>query len=124
MINVIRGRMSRMCLKGPDLPARRPPLLLVRAHRILCVSEIYHEFRVHWSLDVRKLTKYKFLLSVNTFKGVRAILKTYWKHPELCVTTYRYWQHASNIVCMFHVCSVVAAWSILAFILGGCRSQK
>ncbi|XP_021103447.1 poly(A)-specific ribonuclease PNLDC1 isoform X5 [Heterocephalus glaber] len=119
-VNLIRAGVPKINFSGPDFPSIRPPILILTVRKWPGVSEqqVYGEFQNLCKFDVRRLTQSQFLLLTNKFKDVRSVLKEYRCHPTLQVSLYRYWRHSPNVNCMLQVCSVVAAWALLGFLLG------
>ncbi|KFO30369.1 Poly(A)-specific ribonuclease PARN-like domain-containing protein 1 [Fukomys damarensis] len=120
-VNLIRAGVPKINFSGPDYSSIRPPILILTVRRWPGVSEqqVYGEFQNLCKFDIRRLTQSQFLLLSNKFKDVRSVLKEYRCHPTLQVSLYRYWRHSPNVSCMLQVCSVVAAWALLGFLLGG-----
>uniref|UniRef100_H0VXW2 Poly(A)-specific ribonuclease PNLDC1 n=1 Tax=Cavia porcellus TaxID=10141 RepID=H0VXW2_CAVPO len=119
-VNLIRAAVPKINFAGPDFPSIRPPILILTVRRWPGVSEqqVYGEFQNLCKFDVRRLTRSQFLLLTNKFKDVRSVLKDYRCHPTLQVSLYRYWRHSPNVNCVLQVCSIVAAWALLGFLLG------
>ncbi|XP_036742643.1 poly(A)-specific ribonuclease PNLDC1 isoform X1 [Manis pentadactyla] len=119
-VNLIRARVPKINFSGPDYPSTRPPILILSVRKWPGVSEeqVYREFQNLCKFDVRRLTQSQFLLLTNKFKDARSILKEYRGHPTLQVSLYRYWRHSPNINCLLQVCGVVAAWALVALLLG------
>nr|XP_036881893.1 poly(A)-specific ribonuclease PNLDC1 [Manis javanica] len=119
-VNLIRARVPKINFSGPDYPSTRPPILILSARKWPGVSEeqVYREFQNLCKFDVQRLTQSQFLLLTNKFKDARSILKEYRGHPTLQVSLYRYWRHSPNINCLLQVCGVIAAWALVALLLG------
>ncbi|NXP46707.1 PNDC1 ribonuclease, partial [Heliornis fulica] len=120
-VNFIRGGVSSINFSGEDAPCQHPPALVVHVRGCPGLNErqIYQEFKALCRFDVRRLSKNQFILLSNKFKRVRLVLRNYKGHPHLQVSVYRYWMHSPRISCLLQVSSIVALWSLLAFVLGG-----
>ncbi|XP_074892168.1 poly(A)-specific ribonuclease PNLDC1 isoform X6 [Buteo buteo] len=106
---------------GEDAPCQHPPLLVVHVQGWPGLNErqIYQEFKALCRFDVRWLSKNQFILLSNKFKHVRLVLRDYKHHPHLRISVYRHWRHSPRVNCLLQVSSIVALWSLLAFVLGG-----
>ncbi|KAM9654659.1 poly(A)-specific ribonuclease PNLDC1 isoform 7-T7 [Morphnus guianensis] len=106
---------------GEDAPCQHPPLLVVHVQGWPGLNErqIYQEFKALCRFDVRRLSKNQFILLSNKFKHVRLVLRDYKHHPHLRISVYRHWRHSPHVNCLLQVSSIVAVWSLLAFVLGG-----
>ncbi|KFU91405.1 Poly(A)-specific ribonuclease PARN-like domain-containing protein 1, partial [Chaetura pelagica] len=120
-VNCIRGGVSSINFSGEDTPSQHPPVLVVHVRDWPGLNErqIYQEFRALCRFDVRRLSKNQFILLSNKFKHVRLVLRDYRHHPHLRVSIYRHWRHSPPVNCLLQVSSIVALWSLLAFVLGG-----
>ncbi|XP_029877082.1 poly(A)-specific ribonuclease PNLDC1 isoform X3 [Aquila chrysaetos chrysaetos] len=120
-VNFIRGGVSSINFSGEDAPCRHPPLLVVHVQGWPGLNErqIYQEFKALCRFDVRRLSKNQFILLSNKFKHVRLVLRDYKHHPHLRISVYRHWRHSPLVNCLLQVSSIVALWSLLAFVLGG-----
>ncbi|XP_052640791.1 poly(A)-specific ribonuclease PNLDC1 isoform X1 [Harpia harpyja] len=120
-VNFIRGGVSSINFSGEDAPCRHPPLLVVHVQGWPGLNErqIYQEFKALCRFDVRRLSKNQFILLSNKFKHVRLVLRDYKHHPHLRISVYRHWRHSPHVNCLLQVSSIVALWSLLAFVLGG-----
>ncbi|NXT83094.1 PNDC1 ribonuclease, partial [Zapornia atra] len=120
-VNFIRGSASSINFSGEDGRCKHPPLLVVNVRDCPGLNErqIYQEFKALCRFDVRRLSKNQFILLGNKFKHVRLVLRRYKDHPRLQVSIYRHWKHSPHISCLLQVSSIVALWSLLAFVLGG-----
>ncbi|XP_071596585.1 poly(A)-specific ribonuclease PNLDC1 isoform X1 [Heliangelus exortis] len=119
-VNFIRGGVSSINFSGEDAPCQHPPALVVhvRGWPGLNERQIYQEFKALCRFDVRQLSKNQFILLSNKFKHVRLVLRDYKQHPHLRVSFYRHWRHSPSVNCLLQVSSIVALWSLLAFVLG------
>uniref|UniRef100_A0A8C0BX01 PARN like, ribonuclease domain containing 1 n=1 Tax=Buteo japonicus TaxID=224669 RepID=A0A8C0BX01_9AVES len=120
-VNFIRGGVSSINFCGEDAPCQHPPLLVVHVQGWPGLNErqIYQEFKALCRFDVRWLSKNQFILLSNKFKHVRLVLRDYKHHPHLRISVYRHWRHSPRVNCLLQVSSIVALWSLLAFVLGG-----
>nr|XP_033776700.1 poly(A)-specific ribonuclease PNLDC1 isoform X3 [Geotrypetes seraphini] len=119
-VNVIHAGFSCVNFSGPDPCSHRPPTLLltVRGWPDVDEEQIYRAFLSICRVDVKRLRGTQFLLLTTKFKGARAMQKEYKGHPNFQLCAYRYWRHSPLVCCVFSVCSVILAWSAVAFILG------
>ncbi|KGL84859.1 Poly(A)-specific ribonuclease PARN-like domain-containing protein 1, partial [Tinamus guttatus] len=115
------GAVSSINFSGVDVPCRRPPLLVVHVQgwRGLSERHIYHELKTLCRFHIQRLSENQFILQSNKFKHIRLALRDYKDHPHLRISLYRRWRHSPHVSCLLRVCSIVALWSLVAFVLGG-----
>ncbi|XP_067149619.1 poly(A)-specific ribonuclease PNLDC1 isoform X1 [Apteryx mantelli] len=120
-VHFIRGGVSSINFSGVDAPCRRSPLLVVcvQGWRGLNERHIYQELKALCRFDVKRLSENQFILLSSKFKHARLALRDYKDHPNLQISLYRHWRHSPHVNCLLQVSSIVALWSLLAFILGG-----
>ncbi|XP_025922309.1 poly(A)-specific ribonuclease PNLDC1 isoform X4 [Apteryx rowi] len=120
-VHFIRGGVSSINFSGVDAPCRRSPLLVVcvQGWRGLNERHIYQELKALCRFDVKRLSENQFILLSSKFKHARLALQDYKDHPNLQISLYRHWRHSPHVNCLLQVSSIVALWSLLAFILGG-----
>ncbi|KAM8809786.1 poly(A)-specific ribonuclease PNLDC1 [Eudromia elegans] len=122
--------VSMFCIfqnfSGVDVPCRCPPLLVVRVQgwRGLNERHIYHELKSLCHFRVKRLSEDQFILQSHKFKHTRLALRHYKDHPHLRISLYRHWRHSPHVSCLLQVSSIVALWSLMAFILGGAPCQS
>ncbi|XP_068794968.1 poly(A)-specific ribonuclease PNLDC1 isoform X5 [Struthio camelus] len=120
-VHFIQGGVSSINFSGVDAPCRRPPLLVVHVHgwRGLNERQIYQELKALCRFDVKLLSENQFILLSSKFKYARLALQEYKDHPNLQISLYHHWRHSPHVNCLLQVSSIVALWSLLAFVLGG-----
>ncbi|XP_064365283.1 poly(A)-specific ribonuclease PNLDC1 isoform X4 [Dromaius novaehollandiae] len=120
-VHVIQGGVSSINFSGVDASCRRPPLLVVhvRGWRGLNERHIYQELKGLCQFDVKRLSENQFILLSSKFKHARLALRDYKDHPNLQISLYRHWRHSPHVNCLLQVSSIVALWSLFAFVLGG-----
>ncbi|KAM6462821.1 poly(A)-specific ribonuclease PNLDC1 isoform 1-T1 [Liasis olivaceus] len=125
-VNLIRAAVQNINFSDVDVPTRRPPLLIatVKGWPGVTEEQIYQELRTLCRFDVRRLRMNQFLLLSNKFKDTRIVLKEYKAHPNLQISVYHRWRHSPQVTSFLQICGIVAAWSLLAFLLGGSSSCR
>ncbi|NXA37720.1 PNDC1 ribonuclease, partial [Eudromia elegans] len=120
------GGVASINFSGVDVPCRCPPLLVVRVQgwRGLNERHIYHELKSLCHFRVKRLSEDQFILQSHKFKHTRLALRHYKDHPHLQISLYRHWRHSPHVSCLLQVSSIVALWSLVAFILGGAPCQS
>ncbi|XP_042319221.1 poly(A)-specific ribonuclease PNLDC1 [Sceloporus undulatus] len=123
-VNLIRGGVQKINFSGMDDSTKHLPLLIANVHGWPGVNEeqIHQELRIFCNFDVRWLRMNQFLLLSNRFRDVRVVLEEYKNHPNLQISVYHHWRHSPQVNCFLKICGIVASWSLLAFLLGGCSN--